>query len=177
MQVSHPPLIGDGATEFAVTVENSEAPLPHALAALYFGGHLYGSAITDSTGFALIPINQTLGGLDSLEITITARNFIPHRQSIPVMPMNDATSPLTERLSVKAFPNPCHDSISFSLGSSRSRPTQMAIHDLERRLVYQDQIMETVRWDLNNQKGLRTAPGRYFYKLEDGHSGSIIILR
>jgi hypothetical protein len=81
MTVNHDAAILFALTEFAVQVVGVE----DALCALYANGTLFGSAYTDGSGNALIPISESLPIGEDITLTITAFNKEAYVTSIPAI--------------------------------------------------------------------------------------------
>ena len=82
ISVSHDDTIESAATGFDVSVAGVEG----ALCALYYDGVLYGSALTDASGDATIPIGQSLSDGDDLVLTVTSFNAMPYFGTVTVGP-------------------------------------------------------------------------------------------
>jgi hypothetical protein len=91
LDVSYPATVLIGSFPFTVTVNSSDAPVAGALvcvmsrqdSTLYFVGH------TDATGEVQFTVNATLPG-DSLFVTVTGRNLMPHLGSAITIAPNSA---------------------------------------------------------------------------------------
>ncbi|MCD4691146.1 T9SS type A sorting domain-containing protein [bacterium] len=82
ISVSHDGSIDSAASSFDVTVSGIEG----ARCALYYDGVLYGSALTDASGDATIPIGTTLVEGDNLVMTVTSFNAMPYFGAVTVGP-------------------------------------------------------------------------------------------
>jgi hypothetical protein len=80
LSATHDPSIDPAAGSFDVTV----AGVSDALCALYGNDILYGSAVTDASGDATIPVNGAMSPGDTLTLTVTAFNRAPYFASIEV---------------------------------------------------------------------------------------------
>jgi len=82
ISVSHDGSIDSAATSYDVTVAGVEG----ALCALYYDGVLYGSAFTDGSGDATIPIGTALTEGDDLVLTVTSFNTLTYFGTATVGP-------------------------------------------------------------------------------------------
>ncbi|MCK4511113.1 hypothetical protein KAW64_05200, partial [bacterium] len=90
--VNHMAVIYPSMTEFAVEVVGVDG----ALCALYGNGVLYGSALTDATGNATVPIGSMPPVGEMLTLTVTGFNTETYTSDIPVIvPVTYDISPAT----------------------------------------------------------------------------------
>ncbi len=82
ISVSHDGSIDSAATSYDVTVAGVEG----ALCALYYDGVLYGSAFTDASGDATIPVGTALTEGDDLVLTVTSFNTLTYFGTATVGP-------------------------------------------------------------------------------------------
>ncbi len=82
MSVSHDGSIDSAATSYDVTVAGVEG----ALCALYYDGVLYGSAFTNASGDATIPVGTALTEGDDVVVTATSFNTMPYFGAVTVGP-------------------------------------------------------------------------------------------
>lgn len=80
MSAAHESTIDPVTGSFDVTVDGVEG----ALCALYGNDTLYGSAVTDASGAATIPVSGAMSPGDTLTLTVTAFNRAPYFASIEV---------------------------------------------------------------------------------------------
>jgi hypothetical protein len=80
MSATHGDAIDPTAGSFDVTVDGVEG----ALCSLYGNDILYGSAVTDGSGAAVIPVSGAMSPGDTLTLTVTAFNRVPYFASIEV---------------------------------------------------------------------------------------------
>ena len=96
LAVTHDPTVTPSATTFDVNVAGVE----DALCALYYGGTLYGSALTDAGGDATIAIDPALPEDVDVSLTVTSFNAIPYLGTVHVqqayVPVVDVTPGLVE---------------------------------------------------------------------------------
>lgn len=81
MTVTHDGTIPAGQTTYDVNV----AGVTDALCALYADGVLYGSALTDGSGDAVIDIGISLTGVSTLTLTVTAFDKVTYTDSVTVL--------------------------------------------------------------------------------------------
>lgn len=74
LTVSHDAILNPAAESFEVSVPGVEG----ALCAIYYDGVLYGSALTDASGNATVPVLATPPSQVDLTLTVTAMNRIPY---------------------------------------------------------------------------------------------------
>jgi len=136
MTVVHDSVVNIGATSFDVTVGGEE----EALCALFRNDSLFGSAYTDTLGYATINIDPPLMSGD-ITLTVTAYNKIPYIDSLPVSgigmeeePPVSLNQPKTYGLS-KNYPDPCghHTVINYQV-PCRSK-VSLRVYDVSGRLV------------------------------------------
>ena len=82
LAVSHSGVLLIGQSDYAVTVTGETG----ALCALYAGGVLYGSALTDGAGYALITLADPPTDPMTLKLTITAYNRVTNVDDVEVLP-------------------------------------------------------------------------------------------
>lgn len=78
--VHFPSWIPVGYSRITVTVSDRGRPIPKALVCLQKIGMSYSRGKTDATGQVSLPVNMT--DIDSLELTVTANNFLPFETKI-----------------------------------------------------------------------------------------------
>jgi hypothetical protein len=78
--VTHEDAVAPDAVGFAVAVDG----VPGALCALYAGGVIYGSGLTDAGGAAVIPLSPPLPAELDLTLTVTAFNSSPYVATVHV---------------------------------------------------------------------------------------------
>ncbi len=81
MGVNHAGALPIGQTTYAVEVTHGEG----ALTALYADGHLYGSALTDASGRAVVTLNPPLLEPAALTLTVTAPNRVTRQAPVSVI--------------------------------------------------------------------------------------------
>lgn len=62
-----------------------DAGVAGARVAVTSAGVLHGTAVTDASGYAAVPLEVPAAGESSVVLTVTGRNLLPHRESIPVV--------------------------------------------------------------------------------------------
>jgi hypothetical protein len=80
LTVDHEDAVAADAVGFAVAAGGVEG----ALCALYAGGVLYGSGVTDAAGAAIIPLSPPLPAELDLTLTVTAFNSVPYTGTVHV---------------------------------------------------------------------------------------------
>lgn len=91
LSVDHADTVAPTSWTFDITVAGVEG----ALCGLYRGGVSYGSAFTDASGVATIPVNGVLPSDQDVTVTVTAPNAIPYFGSFRV---SQAYTPILEVL-------------------------------------------------------------------------------
>ncbi|MBS4015483.1 MAG: T9SS type A sorting domain-containing protein [Candidatus Latescibacteria bacterium] len=83
-QVSYPTQLSVGSSQLTVSVQNSSAqPIAGALVSLVKTNEVKVVGYTDESGVAAF--NFTTGSQDTLFVTVTKRNFIPHRGQVQII--------------------------------------------------------------------------------------------
>ena len=83
LQVLYPDEVPQGPTSFEITVTDDGSPMEGALVCVTSSGGLYQRGYTGANG--QIVLDLTVPSLDSLNVTVTARDFLPHLGSVPVI--------------------------------------------------------------------------------------------
>jgi len=83
LHVAHPADVPQTSVSFEVTVTDGQSPLEGALVCVTSAGGLYQRGYTAANG--QIVLDLTVPGPDSLEVTVTAQDFLPHMGSVSVL--------------------------------------------------------------------------------------------
>ncbi len=86
MTVSYAPSLPRNSKSFTVNVKTADTrkPIKKALVALYKKGKLYGSAWTDTSGTAEVPLDGPVPPKGIMEVNVTAYNKVPYLGTIPL---------------------------------------------------------------------------------------------
>ncbi len=152
---------------FEVTTE------PRAMVAISHEAVLYGSAIADEAGLAVIAFDPVeLGALSEITLTTTGFNHIPNVALLPVFTTSTAVGEISGGVLVgQNQPNPFDRSTEISLVLSRDDAVRLEIYDVAGRKIrtVHDGVLaagsHALVWDGATDGGNRATAGTYFYRL------------
>jgi hypothetical protein len=146
---------------------------PGSMAALSKDGVLFGSAIADETGYAVIAFDPVaLGALTEVTLTTTGFNRIPAVAVLPVFTTSTGVGEIAGGVRIaQNTPNPFERSTEISLVLDRDGAVQLEVYDVAGRKVrtLQDGVLaagsHSLVWDGAADDGSRATAGTYFYRL------------
>ncbi|MCK4411960.1 MAG: hypothetical protein KAY32_00315 [Candidatus Eisenbacteria sp.] len=165
MTVSAPGSIETSAT--AVTIETG---VPGALVALSRDTILYGRAFAAPSGDAEVTFAQSISAVDSLELVVTAHDYLTFESRIPVVDYSDV--PPADQVSFSwglapCNPNPFFDETSIMYSLQRKAHVSLRVLDVGGRAVARlvNDIRPAGHQQLTWSPALDVAPGVYFLEL------------
>jgi hypothetical protein len=161
---------------------------PEALVALSHDGTFIASAFADAGGSAVVAYDGAdLSGLSTVTLTVTGFNAVPHVEQMPLEGVvSVADGPGALDLALGSRPNPFRSSALISFELDLDDDVMLEVFDASgRRLrTLREGLIEAGRhevgWDGTDGRGVRVAPGTYFYRLTVGdevQTRSLVLLR
>ncbi len=83
LQVAGPDVIPEGEVTFEITISDDQGPIDGALVCLSSESGLYWREYTGIIG--QVSPQLTVPAVDSIRVTVTAQDFLPHQETIPVI--------------------------------------------------------------------------------------------
>jgi hypothetical protein len=144
-----------------------------AVAAISNLGVLFGSAIADEAGLALIAFDpEVVGALQEVTLTVTGFNKVPSVALLPVQTTSTSVLATVDGVRIgQNRPNPFERSTGIELSLDRDNRVRLEIYDVAGRKVrtLQDGVMAAgshqLVWDGSTDAGRSATAGTYFYRL------------
>lgn len=192
IQVTHPSVCWTGVCTVQVSVHHSSVPIESALVCIksQCDTTIYHYGRTNNAG-QIEFIDTLTVTVDSILVTVTARNTKPYCGLIAVHPGIEENQQLQECNTpfLVAYPNPCRNTIYIEYGLGQYAPEDMnlKIYDVTGRPIKvfnrlrTDQLpFNQIIWDGTNSHARKLPSGVYFLKLEAGDYSAtekLILLR
>lgn len=153
-----------------------ETGVDGALAAISYEGTLYGRAYADEGGTAIITLTEEITDGQTLELVITAHNYLVYENVITVANTNiihdniDLDVP-NFRLN-RNYPNPFNPSTTISFTLPEQTAVELAVYDLEGNLVktlisdIKSSGYHAEKWNGTDNDGKTVGSGMYIYRIE-----------
>jgi hypothetical protein len=153
-----------------------ETGVDGALAAISYEGTLYGRAYADEGGTAIITLTEEITDGQTLELVITAHNYLVYENVITVANTNiihdniDLDVP-NFRLN-RNYPNPFNPSTTISFTLPEQTAIELAVYDLEGNLVktlisdIKSSGYHAEKWNGTDNDGKTVGSGMYIYRIE-----------
>jgi len=133
MTVAAPESVDRNATSVEV-----ETGVDGALVALSWDGTLYGRAEADPAGDAEVTLTESIASLDTLELVVTAHNYLAHESSIVVTDLSPVSETQRDAVSWMLFPctpNPFSGETAIQFSLPRESEVSLRIFDVTGRTV------------------------------------------
>jgi len=180
LQVAYAPELSLTDDSLVVQVDHQEVPLESALVCVLLDTLVYEYGYTDSYGAIVFNFDTLVPGY--MQLTVTARNMIPHLDSIPVTntSVNETTQLTTDhQIGITVAPNPFHyqTDIRYQIPDNGIKKSEqvfaVGIYDVSGRMVRNLErssvigYQSSVTWDGTDDTGHRLPAGVYFVSFFD----------
>ncbi|MFH1502281.1 MAG: C25 family cysteine peptidase [Candidatus Eisenbacteria bacterium] len=161
-----------GVVDVSVTVNRQGAPVQGATVCLSDAASgVYEVGRTDAAGAVTLTVDAGVAGY--ADLTVTARNSIPHGESLPLGDETGIDDEAVERVTtlMQNYPNPFNPSTSIAFSLARSTNVSVSVYDVSGRLVTVlvdeevDAGPHAVEWDGRDARGNDVASGTYFARM------------